>query len=76
MGHIIMGIITLILLIFHLLKNWDEYRGKFGDTGVKVLATFVCLAGPVVYPLSLAALALMFLFKVKGNPATPWPGPK
>lgn len=71
MGHIIMGILTLILLIFHLLKNWDDYRVKFGDTGVKVLATFVCLAGPVVYPITLAAMGIMFLFKVKGNTPTP-----
>ena len=73
MGHIIMGVITLILLLFHMLKNWDAYREKFGDTGVKVLATFVCLAGPVVYPLSLAALGIMFLFKVKGNNTFPPP---
>lgn len=66
-----MGILTLILLIFHLLKNWDDYRVKFGDTGVKVLATFVCLAGPVVYPITLAAMGIMFLFKVKGNTPTP-----
>ena len=67
MIHVIMGIFTLLILLFHFLKNWEEYKAKFGDTGVKVLATFGMIAGPLVYPVTLIALALLLLLKIKGG---------
>ena len=65
MVHIIMGLLTLLLLLFHFLRNWEEYKDRFGDTGVKVLATFGMIAGPLVYPITLIALALLLLLKIK-----------
>jgi len=67
MGYIIGGVVTLIIMIFHLLSNFSMYRNKFGESGAWVITTLGCTVGPLAWPITLSILAIRLIIRVRGK---------
>ncbi len=67
--YIIMAIVTMFILLFHFLSAFEGYKDKFGDTGVWILVTLGFTVGLIAWPITIIALVLKLLMKVKGLPA-------